>query len=161
MNHDQHTRARELMRKHWIEELSAAERAWLDTHLAECRDCSLHGERTRSAITELRSVPVTADPALVELTRGKVLRRAQELREAQERTRMLVVACVASFISGGITLPLLWRLFAWAGARADVANPVWQVAFVGFVVLPGLLGAVALLARRSAPDFVRLHGAGE
>jgi hypothetical protein len=66
-----------------------------------------------------------ADPALVEITRARVQRRAQELREATERSRMLVVACAASFISGGITLPLLWQLFAWLGGEISLAQTVW------------------------------------
>jgi hypothetical protein len=97
----------------------------------------------------------------VEITRARVQRRAQELREATERSRMLVVACAASFISGGITLPLLWQLFAWLGGEISLAQTVWQAGFVLFVLLPGLLGGAVLLTRRRTSELVHLKGAGE
>lgn len=161
MMDDAHRQAQQLIRKAWLEELTPAEQAWLREHLSACPACARSAETLQTVISGLRSVPATADPALVERTRTRVRRRAHELRQAQERSRMLVVACVASFISGGITLPLLWRLFSWLGSEVSLSAPVWQAGFLAFVMLPGLLAAIVLLARRRAADFVHLRGAGE
>lgn len=161
MINDTHGRAQQLIRKTWLEELTPAEETWLQEHLRVCPHCADSAEATRNVISALRSVPATADAVLVERTRTRVQRRAQELREAQERSRMLVVACVASFISGGITLPLLWQLFAWLGGEISLAQSVWQAGFVLFVLLPGLLGGAVLLTRRRTPELVHLRGAGE
>jgi|SRR5688572_4012824 len=161
MNNHTHARAQQLIRKGWLDDLSSSETRWLREHLAICAGCARTAESTQAVISALRSVPSTADPALVERTRGQVMWRAQELREARERTWTLVVACAASFISGGITLPLLWQLFAWLGQEISLGEPVWQAGFLVFVLLPGVLAAIVLLTRRRAADFINLTGAGE
>lgn len=161
MTNDTHARARGLIRKAWIEELAAAENEWLQAHLRDCAECAQAAGSTQAMISELRAAPVMADARLVELTRAKVMLRAQQLRDAQERRSVMTVACLASFISGGITLPLMWKLFAWLGTEVSLAEPVWQAGFAMFVVLPGVLGALALLTRRRTADFVHLRGAGE
>jgi hypothetical protein len=161
MTENVHTRARGMIRKGWVDELSAAENEWLQAHLRDCQECARAADSTRALVSGLRAAPVMADPALVEITRARVQRRAQELREATERSRMLVVACAASFISGGITLPLLWQLFAWLGGEISLAQTVWQAGFVLFVLLPGLLGGAVLLTRRRTSELIHLKGAGE
>jgi predicted anti-sigma-YlaC factor YlaD len=159
MSNDAHARAQTVIRQGWVEDLTAAESDWLREHLGECDSCAGSAQTVQAAISSVRATAVTADGALVERTRATVQRKAQELREAQERRRMLVVMCLGSFISGGITLPLLWQVFAWLGAEISLTQPAWQAGFVMFVVLPGVLGAIALLRHR--PDLAGMRGAGE
>lgn len=65
------------------------------------------------------------------------------------RHRMWLVgmACLCVGLSATLTAPVVWRLFAWIGQMAGVSNIVWQVSFMFFFALPGLVVAVLLLAR--------------
>ena len=159
-SNDIHKRALELIHKAWIEALAPDEETWLREHLSGCTDCAARDARTRTAVDALRSGPVTAEPMLVENTRRLVRWRAQQLREAQERSRMVVFACVISFAWGVLTAPLVWRLVSWLGDAAAMPEPVSQVAFLMIVLAPGL-GAALVLLRRPVPEFIHMRGAGE
>jgi len=57
------------------------------------------------------------------------------------------MACLGVGLSATLTLPLLWRFFAWMGERAGVSTLVWQTGFMFFFIAPALLVSVLLLAR--------------
>jgi len=57
------------------------------------------------------------------------------------------MACLGVGLSATLTVPLLWRLFAWMGAWAGVSNAVWQTGFACFWIAPALVVSVLLLAR--------------
>lgn len=71
-------------------------------------------------------------------------RRLQEIRQ---RMWLVGMACLGVGLSATLTAPVLWQLFAWIGQMAGVPNLVWQVSFMSFFVLPGIIVAVLLLAR--------------
>jgi hypothetical protein len=160
MTNDIHSRALGLIRKAWIEVLTPDEESWLREHLSGCTDCAARDAQTRAAVDALRSEPFTAEPTLVESTRRLVRWRAQQLRETHERSRMVVFACVMSFVWGVITAPLVWRLMAWLGEAAAMPEVVSQVAFLVVVLAPGIVAALVLL-RRPVPEFIHMRGAGE
>jgi hypothetical protein len=56
-------------------------------------------------------------------------------------------ACLGVGLSATLTVPLLWRLFAWMGEWAGVSTLIWQVSFMVFFIAPALVVSVLLLAR--------------
>lgn len=149
MNRDVHQQARE-----WIaltgvdgQGLSDAQQSQLHAHLRECELCREYAEATTQVIRSLRSVPMAATPALVRRTQARVRQHAQLLREHRERLWMVGVACAGIGFSATVTIPIMWRIFAWLGAWAGVSGPVWETGFGVFVIAPALLVSVLLLLR--------------
>jgi hypothetical protein len=62
------------------------------------------------------------------------------------------MACLGVGFSATLTLPLLWRLFAWMGEWAGISSPVWQAGFVFFSIAPALVVSVLLLVRGTHPS---------
>ncbi len=62
---------------------------------------------------------------------------------------MLAISCVLSVIWGGVSLPWLWRAFAWLGQATSLPNPIWQIGFVLFWMAPSAVVAILLLAPRT------------
>ena len=127
--------------------LTTAEQAWLRNHLEECAECREYVEACNRVGAALRAVPVTADARLVRATQMRVRFHANRMREVRARMWMVGVACMGVGLSAAVTAPLLWRLFAWMGARAGVSDTVWQAAYGGFWIAPVLVVSVLLLAR--------------
>jgi len=145
MTHDAHEQARQLIALG--ESLAAAEETWLRSHLQDCQSCRNYADSTARLIRSLRSVPLAASPRLVHSTQRRVRLHADRLRQARERMWLVGMACLGVGLSAAVTAPLLWRLFAWIGEQAGVANPVWQAGFVFFFIAPALVVSVLLLAR--------------
>jgi len=57
------------------------------------------------------------------------------------------VACLGVGLSATLTVPLVWKLFAWIGERAGVSNAVWEAGFAFFWIAPALVVSLLLLAR--------------
>jgi hypothetical protein len=148
MTQDVHTRARHLMDATRVEGISAAEQDWLHQHLEDCSDCSQGEADTRRALEALRWMAVNADPGMVRATRLQVRMRTQELDEARSRSLLLWASGVLTTVLGMITLPLLWRGFAWLGERWSLPNGVWQVALLIVWLLPALVIAPLLWQRQ-------------
>jgi len=154
MTRDVHDEARELIVLG--ESLSDARRAWLRAHLDECEACLHYAEAVNGAVRTLRSLPFAADSRLVRATQMRVRFHASRLRETRERLWLVGLACLAVGLSATLTVPLLWRLFAWMGESAGVSSWVWQAGFAFFWIVPALLVSAVLLARGS-----HLTGNGE
>jgi len=152
MTRDIHQQARE-----WIaltgaafngkDGLSETQQSQLQAHLRECDLCRQYAEATTQVIRTLRSVPMSATPALVRRTQTRVRQHALLLRQHKERLWMVGVACAGIGFSAAVTLPLMWKVFSWLGARAGVSSPVWETGFGVFVIAPALLVSVLLLLR--------------
>jgi O-antigen/teichoic acid export membrane protein len=82
---------------------------------------------------------------------------AARLRETRERMWLVGMACLGVGLTATLTLPLLWRLFAWMGEQAGVSTLVWQAGFLFFFIAPALVVSVVLLARG---NHVNSHGQG-
>jgi len=145
MTRDTHDKARELIALG--EGLSDAQQAWLRAHLQECVACRDYEEAVGRVVRGLRSQPLAADSRLVRATQMRVRFHASRLREARERVWLVGMACLGVGLSATLTVPVLWRLFAWMGAWAGVSSWVWQAGFTFFWIAPALVVSALLLAR--------------
>jgi predicted anti-sigma-YlaC factor YlaD len=140
-----HDEARELIALG--EGLSEARQARLRAHLDECEACRHYWEAANGLVRALRSLPLAADSRLVRATQMRVRFHASRLRETRERLWLVGMACLGVGLSATLTVPFLWRLFAWMGEWAGVSTLVWQTGFVFFFIAPALAVSVLLLAR--------------
>jgi len=145
MTRDKHDEARELIALG--EGLSDAQQTWLWIHLDGCEACRLYAEAANGVVRVLRSLPLAADSRLVRATQMRVRFHASRLRETRERLWLVGMACLGVGLSATLTLPVLWRLFAWVGEWANVSSWVWQAGFMFFFIAPALVVSVLLLAR--------------
>jgi hypothetical protein len=150
MTRNPHDQARQLIALSGgtnITETSDAQQAWLLSHLAECESCRRYADAASVVVSSVRSMPLAADARLVRATQMRVRFHAHRLRETRERMWLVGVACLGVGLSATLTLPLLWRLFAYIGAWAGVSNWVWQAGFAFSWIAPALVVSALLLAR--------------
>ena len=145
MTRDTHDEVRDLIALG--DALSDAQQIWLRNHLEECASCRDYADGAAQMVRALRSLSVAADARLVRATQMRVRFHAARLRETREHMWLVGMACLGVGLSAAFAAPLLWRLFAWVGERAGVANSLWQASFFFFYLVPGLAVSVFLLAR--------------
>ena len=155
MTRDTHDEARQLITLG--DALSDAQQIWLRNHLEECVSCRDYAEGAVQMVRALRSLPVVADARLVRTTQMRVRFHAARLRETRERMWLVGMACLGVGLTATLTLPVLWRVFAWMGEQAGVSTLVWQAGFLFFFIAPALVVSVVLLARG---NHVKSHGQG-
>jgi predicted anti-sigma-YlaC factor YlaD len=155
MTRDTHDEARELITLG--DALSDAQQIWLRHHLEECVSCRDYAEGAAQMVRALRSLSVVADARLVRTTQMRVRFHAARLRETRERVWLVGMACLGVGLTATLTLPVLWRLFAWMGEQAGVSTLVWQTGFLFFFIAPALVVSVVLVARG---NHVNSHGQG-
>jgi predicted anti-sigma-YlaC factor YlaD len=145
MTQNVHGQARELIAV--AKSLSVAQESWLQAHLEQCAACRDYAETVGRVAAALRSMPIAAGSRLVRATQMRVRFHATRLREMRERMWLVGMACLGVGLSAALTVPLLWRLFAWMGERAGVSSAVWQAGFACFWIAPALVVSVLFLAR--------------
>lgn len=145
MMRNAHDKARELIVLG--ESLSDAQQAWLRAHLDKCEVCRHYADAVSGVVRTLRSLPLAADSRLVRSTQMRVRFHASRLRETRERLWLVGMACLGVGLSAALTVPLLWRLFAWMGEWAGVSTVIWQAGFMFFFITPALVAGVLLLTR--------------
>ena len=145
MTRNAHDEAREMIALG--DALTDAQQAWLQTHLVECEACCHYAEAANGVVRTLRSLPIAADSRLVRATQMRVRFHASRLRETRERMWLVGMACLGVGLSTTLTVPFLWRLFAWMGEWAGAPALVWQTGFMFFFIAPALVVGVLLLAR--------------
>jgi predicted anti-sigma-YlaC factor YlaD len=145
MRRNAHDEARELIAQG--DGLSEVQQIWLRAHLQECIGCCDYEESAGRVVRALRAQPVAADARLVRATQMRVRFHASRLRETRERLWLVAMACLGVGLSATLTVPFLWRIFAWVGEWAGVSTLVWQAGFVFFFIAPALVVSVLLLAR--------------
>jgi predicted anti-sigma-YlaC factor YlaD len=145
MRPDTHEQARQMVALG--EDLSDAQQIWLSAHLQECETCRDYAAVAEQVFRALRSLPIAADHRLVAATQLRVRFHASRLREVRERMWLVGMACLSVGLSATLTVPLVWRLFAWMGAWAGVSKAVWQTGFACFWIAPALVVSVLLLTR--------------
>ena len=145
MTRDTHEETRKLIALR--ESLLDTEQVWLRAHLEDCEACRHYAEAVNGVVRTLRSMPLAADVRLVRATQMRVRFHAQRLRETRERMWLVAMACLGVGLSATLTVPFLWRLFAWMGEWAGVSTLVWQAGFVFFFCAPALVVGVLLVAR--------------
>jgi predicted anti-sigma-YlaC factor YlaD len=144
MTRDVHEEARELIA---LGKLPEAEQVWLRGHLDECEACRRYADGVNGVVGTLRSLPIAADSRLVHATQMRVRFHASRLRETRERMWLVGMACLGVGLSATLSVPFLWRLFAWMGERAGVSALVWQTGFMFFFIAPAQVVSVLLLVR--------------
>ncbi len=162
MKENSHARAKELISKERVEDISHTERELLATHLRECESCAGFARLTDQALRELRTAAISLPSDLASRTQFRVRLRAMELRERDPRRRLLWFACAASWIFGIASAPYVWRLFEWFGQLTGMPKLVWEIGFGLWWTIPALFAAVVLLlenARQTEePDWMKQDG---
>jgi anti-sigma factor RsiW len=156
MKEDAHKLAREQMADAMLGILEKAEQRRLEEHLRQCSECANAAGAMREAVGALRAAPVQADPALVNATRRSVRLYAERLREAESQRRMVLISSAMAAVAGAITLPYLFRAFAWAGGYLGVSEVALYVAVLAIWLVPGLLAALAI-SRQPRTDLPMAH----
>jgi anti-sigma factor RsiW len=143
MNNDLHARAQELLLSG---EVSAGDERWVQEHLASCSECGALLRRVEAVRSALRSVPIMADPAMVEATRRRALGHARELAERDSRRWFLAIATAFSILLTSATVPLAWMGAEWLGGWAGWSLSAIVLLSFGVWSLPTILAAAAALA---------------
>jgi hypothetical protein len=153
-------------------DLSEAQQALLNRHLQDCGPCRDYAAATAEIVRAARSVPLVADPMLVQNTQARVRARAIALRKGQHWHALAALAWPFAGLSAAITDPMrqhnvrfrIWAAFAVALSMSFAGSAlVYQVAqrlaapihfdtaqlqagVLVFWLLPSLCAALCLLA---------------
>ncbi len=94
----------------------------------------------------LRSVAVTASPALVVTTQARVHARAAQLREQQARVVLIAVSFCIGVLSSTISAWLWWRFGGWLAGRLSLPGSIVAPGMFVAWLLPAIVIAVVMLA---------------
>ena len=144
-NHD-HERALELIMRRGTEEVAAHDADWLEVHLATCDSCADYAETFHSAGQLLRSVAVTAKPALVASTQARVRARAHQLEEQRARTVLIAISFCLGAMSSAASGWLWWRFGGWVADRFGLSQAIVEPGVILFLVMPALIIAGLMVA---------------
>ena len=153
MNPENHERARQLLTACRVEGINSSERAWLESHLATCEECSNAGQALDAVIQSLRSIPVVADSELVRQTRLAVRSRAEEIQASRNRSVPLWIATAVSSVLMIFTSSYVWQIFSWFGMVAGAPGAVRLVGFLVWWFLPATILAAAAAWRHNTIDW--------
>ena len=145
MKEDRHERARRLVDVERVEGLTREDRSWLEEHLRECDDCSRWADRTDAALRALINVPVVLPSGLAAATSFRVRSEAEAHNERRIRSLGLIVGCALSWVLGGASAPLVWRVCAWLGSELGLPRAVWILGFAGWWLAPASAAAALIL----------------
>lgn len=145
-----HTRAQQLFAQSLVEGLTDSDRAWLERHLRECAVCSADTASTSELLTALRNVPLNIPSDLAARTQMRVRLRVQQAAQDSNGNTLLWIITATSWLLGVVSAPLVWRIFAWAGAYLSLPKVVQEAAFVLWWTVPPLVAVGAVLYQRAA-----------
>jgi hypothetical protein len=146
MTDHEHERALELIMRRGTEEVAARDTDWLDAHLATCESCADYAETFSGAGRLLRSVAITAKPALVATTQARVRARAHELEEQRARMVLIAISFCLGALSSAASGWLWWRFGGWVADRFGLSQAIVEPGVIVFLVLPALIIAGLMLA---------------
>ena len=149
-NHD-HDRALELIMRRGTEDIPARDAEWLAGHLAACTDCAAYEQDFDQTGHLLRTLAVTASPALVASTQARLHARAAQLEEQRARTVLITVSFCIGAITSTMSAWLWWRFDGWLAQHLGVSRAIVEPGVFIAWMLPALIIAVLMLAssRRS------------
>ena len=146
MTNREHERAIDLITRSGVEDVSAPDAVWLESHLARCAECADYADGCASTGQLLRAVAVTASPALVGATQSRLRARAVELDEQRSRSILIAVSFCIGTLSSTMSAWLWWRFGGWVAQKLALpASIVEPGVFVAWM-LPAVIVAVAILA---------------
>jgi hypothetical protein len=143
-----HARAERLIAQERVEEISAAERAWLARHLDECTPCAAMAGATQQALASLCASSVELPRALASRTQMRVRMRAEELRDRAPARKLLWAITAMSWALGVATAPWVWRGFEWLGQHTGVPKPLWEIGVVLWWAIPAIIAAAAVILEK-------------
>ncbi len=100
----------------------------------------------RGAGQLLRSVAITASPALVASTQARVQARAAQLREHQARVVLIAVSFCLGVLSSTASAWLWWKAGGWVVQRLGLPESIVGPGVLLFWLLPAIVIAVVMLA---------------
>src|SRR5262249_9467812 len=119
--------------------------AWLESHLSQCSECAEYATLVAGAGWLLRSVAVTASPALVATTQARVRARAEHLREHQARMVLIAVSFCIGVLSSTLSAWLWWKFGSWLAERIGLPASYVAPGILLFWLLPAIVIAVLML----------------
>ncbi len=150
MREDIHVQAERLLLKSAVEQLTPSEKSWLEGHLTDCNPCTQVAGRLEEVVRSVRSVSISADPTLVEVTRRRVRERARQIAPASSSAGMLWAAFALTWIWMLMSAPYIWRGCAWIGRHIGVPSWTWVMSFGLWWLLPALAAGAALMLQTAA-----------
>ena len=144
MTNHEHERATDLITR-GPEELTELDAAWLESHLAACSECAEFAGLIGSTEQLLRSVAVTADPALVALTQARVRARAEQLREHQTRVVLISISFCIGVLASTASAWLWWKVGGWVVERVGLPVSIVGPGVLLFWLLPAIAVAVLMV----------------
>lgn len=146
---ENHEKARFLLHRALVEEISLEDRRWLDAHVGQCAECGRYADLSGRAVRALDWFALELDPAAALRVENVVRSRAEEMRSAESHAKSLWigtgVAIFLTFTGSAVT----WHTLAWLASQWNLPSRVWQIVFMAFWLLPSLLLALLPLFRRT------------
>jgi hypothetical protein len=146
MTNREHERAIDLITRRSVEDIAAPDSPWLESHLSCCAQCSEYAVLSESTGRLLRSVAISASPALVSATQARVHERAAQLREHQSRVFLIAVSFCIGVLSSTISAWLWWRFGDWVAERLSLPSSMVAPGIFVAWMLPAIVIALAMLA---------------
>ena len=146
MNNREHERAIELITRSGAEDIAAPDTTWLESHLATCAECVEYAALANSTGRLLRSVAVTASPALVATTQARVHARAMYLQEQRSRMVLIAISFCIGAMSSALSAWLWWRFGGWVAEHVGLPSAIVAPGILLFLLLPAIVIAGLILA---------------
>jgi hypothetical protein len=146
MTNREHDRALDLIPRRGAEDVAAADATWLDLHLAICAECSEYAALANSTGRLLRSVAITASPALVATTQARLRARATYLQEQRSRMVLIAISFCIGAMSSALSAWLWWRFGGWVARHVGLSSAIVEPGILLFLLLPAVVIAGLLLA---------------
>lgn len=139
MTNREHERAIEFITRRGAEDIAAADAAWLELHLATCTQCAEYAALANSTGRLLRSVAITASPALVSATQARVHARATYLREQRSRMVLIAISFCIGAMSSALSAWLWWRFGDWVARHVGLPSAIVEPGILLFLLLPAIV----------------------
>jgi predicted anti-sigma-YlaC factor YlaD len=146
MTKHEHERAVDVITRRGVEDISAADAGWLETHLSQCAECAEYAALVANTGRLLHSVAVTASPVLVATTQARVRARAEHLREQQARMVLIAVSFCIGVLSSTLSAWLWWKFGSWVAEHIGLPTSYVAPGVLLFWLLPAIVIAVLMLA---------------
>ncbi|MGB7554215.1 MAG: hypothetical protein WBM04_07565 [Candidatus Korobacteraceae bacterium] len=146
MTNRNHDRAIDLITRRGVEDISAPDATWLESHLTTCPECTEYATLSESTGRLLRSVAVTASPALVMATQARVHARLTYLQEQRSRMVLIAISFCIGAMSSALSAWLWWRFGAWVAEHVGLSSAIVEPGILLFLLLPAVVIAGLLLA---------------
>jgi anti-sigma factor RsiW len=145
MTNHEHERATDLIARRGVDDIAAADVSWLESHLSQCHECADFAEEFEQTGNFLRSLAVTAGPALVTSTQARVRARAEQLREQQARMVLVTVSFCIGVLFSTASAWLWWKLGGWVVQQLGLPESIVGPGVLLFWLLPAIVIAVLMV----------------